>query len=101
MLKKASAAGGCANSHPARVFGILLDSNQPASSQAGHNPAHRRRLDLFRGGQFSQSFRAAEDQNRERGEARRAFSGCSILLADTPKKVDSGRMQAIRNNQSG
>src|SRR3954466_10330567 len=78
-----------------RILGIALDLNQPAAREACDDAAHRRRLDLFGRSQFAQCFRACEDEDGERGEARRAFPGSDGLPAHAPQQVDRRRVQTV------
>ena len=99
QLASLSAAGACLwQSRECACGGrrrIALDLDQAAACESGDDPAHGRRFDLLGGGQFTQCFRASEDQDGKRGEARRAFSGGNILLAQAAQKMDGGRVQPV------
>ena len=99
FLKQASAFGGSPNTFAPRVPAVSGDFDQAAARQPGHDPAHGRRLDLLRGGQFPQGFGTTENQHRQRRQASRPFAGCDVLLAQTTQQVNGSGMQPIGNGE--
>ena len=79
--------------------GSSVMSNQSAAREAGHHPAHRRRLDLLGGRQFAQRLRTSENQHGKRGQARRTFSGGNVLLAQPAQQMDGGGVQPVGNDK--
>ena|SRR5208282_3365347 len=95
FLQQARAFGCGADAQAAGVVGVGFYFDQTAAGQSGDDAAHGGGLDLLGGGEFAQHFGAAEDQHGERGEARRAFAGGGVLLADSAQQVDGGAVQAV------
>src|SRR5262249_22209401 len=71
-----------------------LALDEPRGFHLAHQTAHRRRLDLFGGGQLGDGARTAH-QHRQRRELRGADAGLRIGAAQPTQQVDRGRVQAV------
>jgi hypothetical protein len=95
FLQKPRASGGGADAHAAGIARIVGDVDQATAGESGDDAAHGRGLDLLSRSEFAQGLGATKNQDGERGEAGRAFSGSDILLADASQQVDGGRVETV------
>jgi hypothetical protein len=95
LLKKARAFGRGADRHAARIVWISGSFDEAAALEPSGDAAHRGGLDLFGGGEFSESFRTSKDQNRERGKLGRTDARGRILFAYAAEQVDGGGMKTV------
>jgi len=63
--------------------------------KSGNDAAHGGWFDLLGGGEFAESFRAAENEHGKRRETSGTFAGGGVLFADAPQQVNGGAVQAV------
>jgi hypothetical protein len=84
------------DAYDAAIGGIDFARHEPRLLQRSDDARHRRRTDLFRGGEIAERDRSGEDDDRERGESGGTESRGVILSSQAAQQVNGGRMQPVR-----
>jgi hypothetical protein len=83
------------NQRQSSVPRIALALHQANPLETCHDTRHRRRPHLLGAGELTERKRAAEDDNRESGKARRGDAAGVILLAQLPQEMNRRRMELV------
>lgn len=93
--KNSPSFGGSVNLSQPSIASVALPVDQPIRLETGHDPRHRWRLHAFGAGKSAEGYRAAEDDDRESGEARSRKPAGIVFLAQSAQKVDRRGMELV------